>query len=286
MSIITDPPAGNLSGTYLIKFGGNALGGPQDLARLAADIRPILDQGLHVVVVHGGGPEITRVMEERNMTARKVDGIRVTDDAALEVAEEVLSCINAEVVQVFNESGIPAFGMAGHHRSVVTCVKKDPLPDKDAFGREEMVDLINVGEVDGVDTTVLKELFQGGKVPVLYPICVSREGRHMNVNADTLAYSIAVALGCQEMIMITDVPGILMDIDDPRSLLGEASIADIDILIDSGVIKGGMIPKVDGCRKALQAGVKSTRMVNGKDPQSILGDLSRGVRKGTRIYIE
>lgn len=283
---MADPKAGGISGTYLIKFGGNAMGGPQDLARLAADIKPLLDQGIHVIVVHGGGPEITRVMEERGMTARKVHGIRVTDDAALHVAEEVLARINDEVVQAFTKAGIPAFGMAGHHRSAVTCVKKAPLADKTADGRMEMVDLINVGEVDAVNVDVLEDLFQKGKVPVLYPICISTEGKRMNVNADTLAYSTAAALGCQEMIMITDVPGILMDVKDPQSLIPEASIADVDRLIAEGVIKDGMIPKVDGCRKALEAGVKSTRMVNGKDPQSILGDILKGAQKGTRIYIE
>lgn len=262
------------------------MGGPQDLARLAMEIKPLLDQGLHVIVVHGGGPEITRVMEERHMTARKVHGIRVTDDAALKVAEEVLSRINAEVVQAFRNVGIKAFGMAGHHHAVVTCVKKEPLADKGIDGRTEMVDLLNVGEVDSVNVSVIESLFQEGKVPVLYPICISADGKRMNVNADTLAYSAAAALGCEEMIMITDVPGILMDIKDPKSLISEASIADVDRLIAQGVIKDGMIPKVDGCRKALEAGVKSTRMVNGKDPQSILGDILKGAQKGTRIYIE
>ncbi|MGE4274747.1 MAG: acetylglutamate kinase [Candidatus Methanomethylophilaceae archaeon] len=271
---------------YLIKFGGNAMGGPEDLKRLAADLLPLLRQGRHVVVVHGGGPEITRAMEAKGLQARKVDGIRVTDDAALQVAEEVLQSINEGVVKTFQSMGIDAVGMAGHSQGLVSCVKKAPLPCRDAADNLEMVDLVNVGEVDQVNVPAIRSLLQQGKVPVIYPICATGDGRRMNVNADTLAYSTAAALGCEEMILITDVPGILLDVKDPSSLLTQASKAEVERLIDEGVIRDGMIPKVEGCLKALQAGVRSTRMVNGKDPQSILGDVIHGAQKGTRVYMQ
>ena len=275
-----------INGTYLIKFGGNAIGGPEDLNRLAADLLPLLRQGRRVAVVHGGGPEITRAMEEKGMQARKVDGIRVTDDAALQVAEEVLMRINRQVVEAFVQSGIEALGMAGHDRSLVSCVKKAPLPSRNADGSVEMVDLVNVGEVDEVNVPVLEGILGQGKVPVVYPICATKDGRRMNVNADTLAYSMAAALGCEEMILITDVPGILLDVKDPSSLVPEASKAEVLRMIEEGIIRDGMIPKVEGCLKALQAGVRSTRMVNGKDPQSILGDIIHGGQKGTRVYMQ
>lgn len=281
-----NPDSSSTSGTYLIKFGGNALGGPEDLKRLAADMLPLLQQGRRVAVVHGGGPEITRAMEEKGMQARKVDGIRVTDDAALQVAEEVLSRINRQVVEAFVQAGIPAIGMAGYDRSLVSCTKKPPLPSRNADGSVEMVDLLNVGEVDEVNVPVVQGILSQGKVPVVYPICATQDGRRMNVNADTLAYSMAAALGCEEMILITDVPGILLDVKDPSSLVPEASRAEVERMIEEGIIRDGMIPKVEGCLKALQAGVRSTRMVNGKDPQSILGDIIHGGQKGTRVYMQ
>ncbi len=273
------------SGRYLVKFGGNALGGPEGLRRLAADLKAMLADGASIVLVHGGGPAISLAMEDKGLKARKVSGIRVTDDAALAVAEEVLQGINQEVVDALQEAGIDALGLAGHSDGLVRCVRMAPLPEEQEDGSVEMVDLINVGEVDSVDAEALEQMLRDGILPVIYPIGATYEGERVNVNADTIACAVAAALACDEMMLVTDVPGILLDVKDPSSLLAEASREEVEEMIRDGIIRDGMIPKVQGCLEALEAGVRSTRMVNGRDPVSILGDLRGGSRKGTRVYM-
>jgi len=213
-----------------------------------------------------------------------VAGVRVTDEAGLAVAEEVLSRINGDVVSAFQGVGLNAVAMAGHTGHVVTCAKKPPMKVKDDDGSMIEADLGLVGEVSAVDVALLKGMMADGKVPVIYPICETAQEVRMNVNADTVAYGVASALECDELIMVTDVPGVLMDVNDPGSLRPELTVDEVGRLIDQGIIRDGMVPKVEGCIKALEAGVMSTRMVNGRDKGSILGDLSGEHPKGTRIH--
>jgi len=263
---------------YVIKFGGNAIRGKEDLARLSKEITDLREQGAKVILVHGGGPEITDEMEKRGLTAKKVAGYRITDEAALEVASDVLKNINGDVVRSLKDSGTDAKGIAGYE--FIKCVKKAPVKATEN-GKEVMVDLGLVGEVDSVKVSVLNELVGKGVVPVVYPICAGAKG-HLNVNADTVAAGIAVAVKCKEMIQITDVSGILMDVNDPSSKIDSLTLSEIDSLIASGVISGGMIPKVEACRSAILAGVSAVRMVNGKDA-TIVSDLLKNKGHGTVI---
>lgn len=269
-----------LPGLYVLKFGGNAIRGRDDLARLSGEIARMVSRGCKVILVHGGGPEISEEMERRGLTPRKVCGIRVTDQQSLEVADIVLRRLNSDVVSCLKECGVNAVGMPGYMCSV--CVKKQPMKVCED-GKEETVDPGLVGEVSDVDPTCLNDLLAVNAVPVIYPIGKDKDGNMLNVNADTMCAGIAAHVGCVEMVTITDVPGILTDISDPSSKIDALDLARVDSLIADGTISGGMIPKVEACRKALEAGVGKVRMVNGRDPECIVADILDGVSHGTVI---
>lgn len=262
---------------YVMKFGGNAIRGHDDLMRLSNEIASMMKDGAKVIMVHGGGPEISDEMEKRGLTPKKVNGVRVTDADGLEVAELVLRRLNAEVVSCLQEAGVKALGMSGYNCTV--CTRKAPVKAEDGT----VVDLGLVGEVSECDPTSLLDLVDIGIVPVIYPIGKDASGTMLNVNADTMVAAIAASVGCSEMIAITDVPGILRDVHDMSSTIPSLNLSEIDSLIADGTISGGMIPKVEACRKAVLAGVSVVRMVNGKDPETILGGIMEGAPKGTII---
>jgi acetylglutamate kinase len=267
---------------YLMKFGGNAIRGINDLNRLSGEISKLISKGAKIILVHGGGPEITAEIEKRGMSTKMVGGFRITDDAVLEVADHVLGELNRDVVDSLKNAGVKAQGMPGYEGNVITCVKKAPIKVKD--GNETItVDLGLVGEVDAVDTKYLRKIMSEGTLPVIYPICADTSGKKMNVNADTVASGIAAAMKCDEMVFITDVPGILRNVNDKSSKIDKITIKEIDSLISDGTISGGMIPKVEACSKAILAGVSAVRMVNGKDEKSIVSDIMEDKGNGTLI---
>ncbi len=266
---------------YVLKFGGNAIRGREAMMRLSREIAQMTQEGAGIILVHGGGPEISEEMERRGLKPKKVAGIRVTDPEALEVAEKVLSNLNGEVVSCLQEAGVQAVGLPGYHCTI--CVRKAPVEAVED-GVRQTVDVGLVGEVLDCDPTPLMDLLEKGVVPVIYPIGKDSEGTKLNVNADTMVAGIAAAVPCREMIAITDVPGILRDVKDPSSKIDRVTLSEIDGLIESGVISGGMIPKVEACRKAILAGVGEVRMVNGTDPDCIVADVMKeGNLHGTII---
>ena len=260
-----------MDNVYLLKFGGNAIGGREDLDRLSKEIAGLIKDGAKIVLVHGGGPEINAALEKKGIVPKKVAGLRITDDATMEVVEETLRGINA---------GVSAIGLPGY--LVTTCRKKEPYTALEN-GVEVTVDLQNVGEVVETYVDTIEDLLNSGVTPVVYPIGADDKGKHLNINADTMASGIAAGIKCKEMIQITDVPGIMLDINDPSSKQNLLTLAEVDDLIAKGVISGGMVPKVEACRKALEAGVAKVRMVNGKDPRSIVSDVMKSVEHGTII---
>jgi len=265
---------------YVLKFGGNAISGKDNMMRLSREIAELIHGGAKIVLVHGGGPEISAEMEKRGMTPTKIGGVRVTDEAGLEVAEIVLRQLNSAIVECLEEASVQAFGVPGYIFTL--CKKKAPYT---ATEGESMVtvDLGLVGEVVSVDVDTVMDLLKEGITPVVYPIGKDDNGRMLNVNADTMAAGIAAGIKCKEMITITDVPGIMTDINDPSSKIDKLNLKEVDELIASGVISGGMIPKVEACRNALHAGVEVVRMVNGKDQRSIVTDIMKNVPHGTII---
>ena len=266
---------------YLLKFGGNAIKGRRDLARLSGEVASLIKDGARIVIVHGGGPEINAELERNGIEPVKVAGVRVTDDATLEITEKVLRSINADVVEELRAAGVDALGIPGH--MVAEFVRREPYMAT-VDGKEALVDLKNVGEVTSASVDTIGDLLESGVTPVIYPIGADSEGRHLNVNADSMAAGIAAGIRCREMIQITDVPGILLDVNDPSTLQSSLTLEQVDRLIGDGVISGGMIPKVDACRRALEAGVAKVRMVNGRDENSIVSDIMQeGIEHGTVI---
>ena len=269
----------------LVKFGGNALSGEGDLDRFGQDIASLVKAGYDPVLVHGGGPEISAEMEKRGLKVKKVAGLRVTDDASLLIAEEVLRRINKQVVDALVGAGVKAKGMAGADHGVAVAEKKPPFKARDESGNEIVADLGNVGEVSRVDAKKLEAAMFGGAVPVIYPICADASGRKLNVNADTVAAHVARAAGAEEMVLVTDVPGILRGGEGTMEVIRSATLNEIDGLIAAGVITGGMVPKLEAARVALQSGVRTVYMLNGKEPHSIVRKLIDGEACGTRITV-
>ena len=261
---------------YLLKFGGNAIRGREGMLALSKEVALMRKAGCGVVLVHGGGPEISEEMERRGMTPRKVAGVRVTDADSLEVAEIVLRRINSDVVSCLEECDLEAVGIPGYFCTV--CERKPPVTVDG-----ETVDLGLVGDVSGTDPSSILDLLEDGIVPVIYPIGKDAEGKKLNVNADTMAAGIAAGMGVSEMIAITDVPGILTDIKDPDSKLDSVTLDQVQALIDDGTISGGMIPKVEACRKAVEAGAEAVRMVDGRKPEGLAEDIIEGNPRGTLI---
>ena len=265
---------------FVLKFGGNAISGREDMMRLSGEIAELIRDGAKIVLVHGGGPEISAEMERRGMTPTKIGGVRVTDEAALEVATDVLRRLNGEVVGCLGAASVQAIGAPGYLFTV--CRRKPPYTVMES-GKEVTADLGLVGEVVDVNAESILDLLEEGVTPVIYPIGKDADGTVLNVNADTMASGIAAGIKCREMITITDVPGILTDIKDPLSKIDRIDLKGVDELIASGVISGGMIPKVEACRNALNAGVETVRMVSGKDKRSIVTDIMKDVPHGTII---
>ena len=271
---------------YLVKFGGNALDGKGGMRQLAHEVADLVRDGYSIVLVHGGGPEISAEMERLGMKPMKVAGVRITDEAGLEVAEKVLKKINADLVDCLLDAGAIAVGMPGYF--CTECERKKPYKAVEN-GKELTVDPGLVGEVVSVDKQTIFDLLDQHIVPVVYPIGAEVVGdrmQHLNVNADTMAAGIAAGVECKEMIAITDVPGILENVHDLSSKIDRVTFKEIDQLLADGTISGGMVPKVEACRKAVLAGAEAVRMVNGRDPESIVKDVIMGAPKGTLIVKE
>ena len=222
-------------------------------------------------------------MEKRGLKVQKVAGLRVTDDASLVVAEEVLHRINAQVVDALLRAGVKARGMAGCYNATVVAERKAPFPAKDEKGEQIMADLGNVGDVAHVNPIKLADILSEGQVPVIYPICADVSGRKLNVHADTVAAHVARAAGAAEMVLVTDVPGILRGGEKSKDVIPSITLKEIDELIAAGVITGGMIPKLEAARIALQSGVGTVYMLNGKEPHAIVRKLIKGEACGTTI---
>lgn len=269
-----------MSDIFVLKFGGNAIGGDDNLKRFCKEMKSLLKQGAKIVLVHGGGPEINEALEKKGIVPKKVCGFRVTDDETMEVVEKTLREINAHVVDMMKSEGIQSVGLPGYFVSVGK--KKEPIKTTEN-GKEVLVDLIRAGDVVSTDVKPLNDLLDSGITPVIYPVGADKNGYRLNINADSMAAGIAAGIKCKEMVQITDVPGILMDVEDKDSLINEITLKEIDKLISDGIISGGMIPKVEACKKALDAGVKKVRMVNGKDDHSIVSDILTAEKHGTVI---
>jgi acetylglutamate kinase len=267
--------------TFVIKYGGHAMGESHLAEQFAKDVVLLKKIGIDPVVVHGGGPQIGKMLQRLNITSNFIDGLRVTDAETAAVAEMVLAgSINKEVVHHINRAGGSAVGLSGKDAHLITVQKVQRTKKDPGSNIEQVVDLGFVGEPVHVNTHVLDVLRQSDLIPVIAPIGVDAAGDTYNINADTMAGAIAGALKATRLFLLTDVPGVL---DADKQLLTDLTPARIQGLIDSGVISGGMIPKVETCMQAVAQGAEAVVILDGRVPHAMLLEIFTQRGAGTMV---
>ena len=255
----------------VIKYGGNAMQTEQLKQQVMEDIALLWLIGVKVVLVHGGGPEISQTMKKLGKEAVFIDGLRVTDAETVDIVQMVLAGkVNKSLVNLIQTKGGHAVGLSGVDGGIIEAKMKD---EKLGF----------VGEITKIRTQPITDLLEKGYIPVISTIASDRQGNTYNINGDTAAAHIAGALDAERMILMTDIAGILRDKDDPKTLIPHVTIAEAKQLYDEGIISGGMIPKVDCCIEALTHGVKNVVIMDGRTPHSILMELLTNEGAGTMV---
>jgi acetylglutamate kinase len=263
----------------VVKYGGSAMGANGETDTVLQDVVFMESVGMKPVVVHGGGPAIDQRLKELQIETRRINGLRVTDKATMKVVEEVLfGVVNAGIVEAINGLGGQAVGVSAKDAGVMH-VRKFFAPGPE--GRS--VDIGFVGDVVRIDTRPLLELMGEGVIPVVAPIGRGVRGGSYNVNADTAAGEVAAALRAEKLVFLTDVKGIMRDPAVEDSLLSTVYVKEVDGLLATNVINGGMIPKVNACVKAVKAGVRKTHVIDGRIPHSMLLEFFTDKGIGTQI---
>jgi len=267
--------------TVVVKYGGNAMGDPELGQAFARDIALLKQAGVNPVVVHGGGPQIARVLEKLGIKSHFEGGLRVTDKQTMEIVEMVLAgSINKEIVTMINRDGEWAIGLSGKDANMVFAKKAKKTTSDPDSNIERIVDLGFVGEPAEVDTTLLDTLAQSKMIPVIAPVAPGRDGNTYNINADTFAGAIAGALNAKRLLFLTDVEGVL---DSNGKLIEKLTVKKAREMIKDGTISGGMIPKVQTCIDAIENGVEGVVIVNGKVVHAVLLELFTDYGAGTLI---
>ena len=273
--------------TVVIKYGGHALGEEDVAALFAADAVLLKLLGVHPVIVHGGGPQISRMLEKAGVKSTFIDGLRVTDAATMEVAEMVLSgAINKEIVHWINRAGAEAdvrgVGLSGKDARLITVEKTRKTRRDPNSNIEQIVDLGFVGDPKKVDPKIIEALIYADEdyVPVIAPIGVSEDGATYNINADTVAGAIAGSLKAKRMLLLTDVAGVL---DAEGRLIRQMSLREARQMIAGGVATGGMIPKLETAIAAVEAGVEAVVILDGRRPHAMLTELFTQYGAGTLV---
>ncbi len=263
----------------VVKYGGHAMGEDEMAKSFARDIVLMEQTAINPVVVHGGGPQIGEMLKRLGIKSEFAGGLRITDEATIEIVEMVLAgSINKQIVGFINGAGGKAVGLCGKDGNMVVARKATrSMVDPDS-NIEKIIDLGFVGEPEKVDTMVLEQILGRDLIPVLAPLATSKDGVTYNVNADTFAGAIAGALKAKRLLLLTDVPGVL---DKSKNLIKQLSADDARALIADGTISGGMIPKVETCIYALEAGVEGVVILDGKVPHAVLLELLTDHGAGT-----
>jgi acetylglutamate kinase len=263
----------------VVKYGGHAMGEEEMAKSFARDIVLMEQTAINPVVVHGGGPQIGDMLKRLGIKSEFAGGLRITDAATIEIVEMVLAgSINSQIVGFINEAGGKAVGLTGKDGNMVLARKVNRTVFDPGSNIEKIVDLGFVGEPEKIDTTVLAQILGRDLIPVLAPLAASTHGGTYNVNADTFAGAIAGALKAKRLLLLTDVPGVL---DKSNKLIKQLSPDDARALIADGTISGGMIPKVETCIYALEAGVEGVVILDGKVPHAVLLELLTDHGAGT-----
>ena len=261
--------------TFVIKLGGRVLNDDQALFSLAEDISLLHNVGINLVIVHGGGPQMNALASEMGVEQTVVNGRRVTDEATLRLAQMVFKgTLNTRFVSVLKEAGTSAVGISGLDGGLIEAVKR-PLVNGVDFGY--------VGDITQVNTQVLSTLVKGGFIPVVCSLGATKDGQVLNINADTIAENIAIKLQAKKLFLLTDQTGLYSDASDSESLVSYTDISEVENLIESGAIQGGMKPKIQSTLRALSAGVERVHIINAFEPSSLLCEVFTNEGCGTLI---
>ncbi|MDX1402372.1 MAG: acetylglutamate kinase [Kiloniellales bacterium] len=267
--------------TFVIKYGGHAMGDAKLADLFAKDIVLLRQVGINPVVVHGGGPQIGDMLERLKVQSEFVDGLRVTDAATVEIVEMVLSGkINKQIVTAINNAGSRAIGLSGKDGQLIQARKLHRRTRDEDSNIEKILDLGFVGEPDVIDPKVLTKVAEAGMIPVIAPIGVGPGGETYNINADTAAGAIASAVNASRLLLMTDVSGVL---DRDGELIAELGIGEVESLKRDGTITGGMIPKLETCVEAVKNGVEAAVILDGRQPHSMLLEIFTNRGTGTLV---
>lgn len=269
----------------MIKYGGHAMIDSNAMSSTARDTVLLKYVGMEPMVVHGGGPEISRSMNKLGKEPKFIGGLRITDSETMDIVKMVLvGKINTDIVSKVCLHGGKGIGISGKDNQLIKARKKAPHVMMDnSTGEEITVDLGLVGEIESVNTEIMEMLTENNYIPIVSPIGVDKTGETLNLNADTVAGDIAAKMEAEKLIILTDVPGILEDPNDPETLIKRVKVDEIKDLIDSGIVKDGMIPKVLTCVNAVENGVKSAHIIDGRIQHSVLLEIFTTKGIGTMI---
>src|SRR5579871_4098034 len=269
--------------TFVVKAGGGVFADNHSTRVLIEQIGILHYFGVRVVMVHGGGPQLTELSEALGLSTRMVEGRRVTDQQAIDVTAMVLNgLINTRILGMCRDLNIDAVGISGVDAGLVRAHRRPPV--KMASG--ETVDYGFVGDIDGIDTTVIRKLLDNGLMPVVSPLSADETGTLLNINADTVAAAIGAALGAEKLILCTGAPGILGSVDDPGSLISYTDLQGLKRLREEGRIADGMLPKARAIEAAIRGGVRRVHVVSYKSPEGILGEVFTNEGTGTLIVAD
>jgi acetylglutamate kinase len=269
--------------TVVIKYGGHAMLDKALKEKVMLDILLLHSVGIRPVIVHGGGPEINAMLQRVGKESTFVKGLRVTDKETMEIAAMVLvGKLNTEIVSLLNGLGGKAVGLSGQDARLLLADKK-PMQLANQDGSLEEIDLGYVGRIRKVNPGIIAGLLDQGYIPVISPIAGGEDGESYNVNADTAAGIIAGALQADKFLLLTDVKGVLKDIEDPESLISVIARQDVPALMNEGILQGGMIPKVECAVEALEQGAGTVHIIDGRQPHAILLELFTDGGIGTMI---
>jgi acetylglutamate kinase len=268
--------------TFVVKAGGGVFADTESTRVLIEQIAILHYFGVRVVMVHGGGPQTTEVADALGVPTRMVEGRRVTDQKQVDVTAMVLNgLINTRILGICRELNIDAVGISGVDAGLVLAHKRPPVK----VG-SEVVDYGFVGDIDLVDTSVIRKLLDNGLMPVISPLSADEKGTLLNINADTVAAAIGATLGAEKLVLCTGAPGILGDVNDPRSLISYTDLQGLKRMKEEGRILDGMLPKVKAIEDAIRGGVRRVHVVSYKAPEGILGEVFTNEGTGTLIVPE
>jgi len=270
--------------TFVVKAGGGVFADTDSTRVLIEQIAILHYFGVRAVLVHGGGPQLTELSEALGVPTRMVEGRRVTDQKSIDVSAMVLNgLINTRILGMCRDLNVDAVGISGVDAGLVRAHKRPPVK---ISSNGELVDYGYVGDIDAVDTTVIRKLLDNGLMPVVSPLSADESGVLLNINADTVAAAIGAALGAEKLILCTGAPGILGSVDDPGSLISYTDLRGLKRLREEGRIVDGMLPKAKAIEDAIRGGVRRVHVVSYNSPEGILGEVFTNEGTGTLIVAD